>query len=76
MFEFDQDVVETLLASDDQFKRLFNKHRALKDKVQHANSGTLTLDDLEVEKLKKQKLLVKDQMAGIIAHYRQSHATA
>lgn len=70
MFEHEQEIVETLLATNDQFKRLYDKHRQLKAKVHEAHIGTLPLDDFELEKLKKQKLLLKDQMAGMIRQFR------
>ena len=72
MFEFDQKVVSTLLAEDTNFKRLYEKHGELKETVNQANHGELTIDDLALETLKKQKLLLKDQMAEMIEHYRQT----
>jgi len=74
MFEFEQPIVNSLLAEDDGFRRLYEKHNELKEQIQEAHLGTLPLDDFSVEKLKKQKLLLKDQMAGIIKDYRREHA--
>lgn len=73
MFEYDQDIVECLLNEDDDFKRLYEKHSELKKKVQDANLGTLPMGDFTLEDLKKQKLLLKDQMAVKIANYRSEH---
>lgn len=70
MFEYDQDIVEELLTSDETFKRLFEKHHELKQKVRDANVGALPLDDYSLENLKKEKLHLKDQMASIIARHR------
>jgi uncharacterized protein YdcH (DUF465 family) len=70
MFEFDQQIVQTLLSSDDNFKRLYQKHQALKEQVHDANIGTLALDDVSLENLKKQKLQLKDKMAEMITQYR------
>jgi len=72
MFEFDQQIVGTLLSKDTTFKRLYEKHSELKDTVNHAHQGELTIDDLALETLKKQKLLLKDQMAEIIKQYRET----
>ena len=74
MFEYDQDIVEYLLNEDDDFKRLYEKHSELKQKVQEANLGTRPMDDFTLEDLKKQKLLLKDRMAAKIANYRTDHA--
>lgn len=74
MFEFDQDIVNTLLTEDGNFRRLYDKHHALKERVSLANSGDAPMDDFSLETLKKQKLMLKDQMAVIIEQYRRSHA--
>lgn len=74
MFEFDQDIVDCLLNEDDDFKRLYEKHSELKQKVKEANLGTRPMDDFTLEDLKKQKLLLKDRMAAKIASYRSQHA--
>jgi len=74
MFEYDQDIVDVLLTENDDFKRLFEKHGELKEKVHEANIGTQPLDDFSLEKLKKEKLLLKDRMAAIIQDYRREHA--
>lgn len=74
MFEYEQDIVECLLNEDEDFKRLYEKHSELKQKVKEANIGTRPLDDFSLEDLKKQKLLLKDQMAAKIATYRTDHA--
>ncbi len=71
MFEFDQEIVETLLVEDLNFKRLYNKHAELKNQVNLVTSGNGNMDDLRLETLKKQKLFLKDQMAGIIETYRR-----
>lgn len=74
MFEHEQDIVECLLNEDEDFKRLYEKHSELKQKVKEANIGTHPLDDFSLEDLKKQKLMLKDRMAAKIATYRSDHA--
>lgn len=74
MFEFDQEIVNSLLSEDDDFKRLYEKHGQLKQKVRDANLGTDPMDDFALENLKKEKLLIKDRLAAIIKNYRQAHA--
>lgn len=73
MFEFEQEIVNSLLSKDDDFKRLYEKHGQLKLKVSEANLGTQQIDDHSLEDLKKEKLLIKDRMAAMIADYRQAH---
>lgn len=74
MFEFEQDIVDTLLNEDEVFKRTHEKYIELKQQVKDANQGTNVLDEFSIESLKKEKLLLKDRMAVTITEYRQAHA--
>lgn len=74
MFEHDQEIVDSLLTADNDFKRMYEKHEKLKQKVRDANIGAEPMDDFALEDLKKEKLLLKDRMAAMIASYRQAHA--
>lgn len=74
MFEFEQSIVTRLLTEDEQFSRLYRKHHELKEQVDEAHARALALDEMELENLKKQKLLLKDKMAAMIAEYRRAHA--
>ena len=74
MFEHDQDIVDSLLLEDMDFKRLYEKHCELKQKVKEANMGTLPVDDFSLENMKKEKLMLKDKMAHMIENYRRAHA--
>ena len=74
MFEYDQHIVGTLLGENDEFKRIYEKHGALKQRVNEANTGSEPMDDVMLENLKKEKLMLKDRMAAIIATYRRAHA--
>ena len=74
MFEYDQNIVDSLLNENSDFKRLYDKHVELKQRVKAANLGTLPVDDYSLENMKKEKLHLKDQMAHIIEDYRRAHA--
>ena len=74
MFEYDQEIVDSLLAENSDFKRLYDKHVELKQRVKGANLGTDPIDDYSLENMKKEKLLLKDRMAHIIEDYRRTHA--
>ncbi len=73
MFEHDQEIVQQLLVENTDFKDLYHKHQELDEKVDKAGHGVLPLDDMTLEKLKKEKLLVKDKMALMIEKYRRQH---
>ena len=66
MFSEDREVVSILKQSDNHFHHLFDKHNALDDKITLEGEH---LDTLELEKLKKEKLKLKDELyAMIVAH--------
>ncbi len=57
-------IVERLLDGDEEFKELYLEHRKLDDIVKDLeNKEIITFDDeLEIKKLKKIKLSLKDKM--------------
>jgi uncharacterized protein YdcH (DUF465 family) len=73
MFEFDQATVDKLLASDDAFRRLYNKHSLLNAKVDQVNSGKAAMEQMELESLKKEKLMLRDRMQAMIHAYSVRH---
>jgi len=74
MFENDQEIVDELLSRSDEFRRLYDKHTALKSRVQDVNGGAISMEQLDLETLKKEKLSLKDQMAAMIKNYHAVHA--
>ncbi len=68
----ESEIIEKLLEADEEFKRLYFEHRELDDVVKSLESkGTLSLDDeMEVRKLKKVKLSLKDRMEAKIAELK------
>ena len=74
MFEFEQDVVDALLVDSAKFRRLYDKHVTLKTQVDDAHAKQVVMDQIELEHLKKEKLQLKDRMAGMIKEYRQVQA--
>jgi len=73
MFEFDHEIVDFLVSENKDFKRLFEKHGELKQRVNDANTGTIPIDNFTLENMKKEKLLLKDRMAHMIEDYRRAH---
>jgi uncharacterized protein YdcH (DUF465 family) len=60
----DSNIVEKLLEGDEEFKKLYFEHRKLDDIVKGLEEkDAISIDDeLEIKKLKKMKLSLKDQM--------------
>ncbi|MGE0483074.1 MAG: YdcH family protein [Gammaproteobacteria bacterium] len=73
MFETDNATVEALLQHDDSFRRLYEKHASLNDRVDHVTAGDEPMADLQLENLKKEKLLLADRMQDMIREYRAHH---
>ncbi len=74
MFEYDEEIVEALLKERVDFKRKYDKYINLKQEVESANVGDAPIEDMELERMKKEKLFLKDQMAKIIEDYRKDNA--
>jgi uncharacterized protein YdcH (DUF465 family) len=74
MFEYDQQIVTSLLDANEDFQELYKHHNDLKEKVRSAELGVLPMDDLTLGTMKKEKLLAKDKMAAMIEQYRREHA--
>ncbi|MBF0357010.1 MAG: hypothetical protein HQL70_00305 [Magnetococcales bacterium] len=64
MFEDQLQAVQELLETDEQFRNLHDQYQSIKSKVD--NDGR-TMDKFKLDKLKKEKLLLKDKMAGILS---------
>ncbi len=60
-------------AANAHFLRIFDKHNALDDQITKAENGEVPMTDLEIEKLKKEKLLLKDEAYGILIKYKKEH---
>jgi len=76
MFSDCQDIVEKLLVEDDEFKTMYERHRELNKEVDKADIGVIPLSDDTLHTKKKEKLLLKDQMAEIIRRYQHQHQQA
>lgn len=66
MFEHRQDQMDQLMKENENFRRLYNRHQALDKQVAAAERGNSPLDDLALNKLKKEKLLAKDKLANLM----------
>ena len=70
MFSDCKDIVEKLVVEDDEFKTMYERHRELNKEVYKADIGFIPLSDDTLHTKKKEKLLLKDQMAEIIKRYQ------
>lgn len=66
MFENQKDQMEILLKSNDEFRRLYNRHQQLEKRVLAAENGTAPMEDLALNRLKREKLHAKDQLTRMM----------
>ena len=66
MFEHRQDQMEKLKQENEDFLRVFNRHQELDKRVTAAEIGTAPMEDLALNQLKKEKLWLKDKLAGLM----------
>jgi uncharacterized protein YdcH (DUF465 family) len=66
MFEHHQQEMEKLMKENEEFLRIYNRHQELDKRVTAAEIGTAPMEDLALNKLKKEKLLAKDKLARIM----------
>ena len=70
----EQEIVRELLDSDDEFKKLHKQHQEM-ERVLAQFEGKYYLspsEEIEVKRLKKEKLLRKDEMYRKIYQYKRS----
>jgi len=66
MFEHRQEQLETLLKSNEQFRKMYSDHQQLEKRVIAAENGTAPMEDLALNKLKREKLSIKDRLTRIM----------
>lgn len=60
-------------AANAHFMKTFDKHNALDDQITKAENGETPMTDTELETLKKEKLLLKDEVSALIIDYKKTH---
>lgn len=66
MFPEYRDLITQLKTTDHHFTRLFDKHNAVDQKIKNIESRIETGTHDEIEKLKKEKLQLKDDIYTIV----------
>ncbi len=69
-----RDEIHDLKQQNAHFAKIFEKHNELDQKVEDAEAGRVPMTDMELEVLKKEKLLLKDEAYKMIMDYRKSKA--
>jgi len=72
MFSEYREIVTELKTSDAHFQNVFNKHNELDDELSKVEvSGNDTISPHEIERMKKEKLKLKDEAFAMIMDYKQ-----
>ena len=66
MFEHHQDLMEVMIKDNEDFRRNYHRHQELDKRVTAAELGTAPMEDLALNQLKKEKLWIKDKLAGLM----------
>jgi len=66
--------IHELKLSNAHFARIFEKHNELDQKIEDAEENRVILTDIELETLKKEKLLLKDEAYKMILDYKKEQA--
>jgi uncharacterized protein YdcH (DUF465 family) len=69
-----RDDIQELKQENAHFTRIFDKHNELDQKIEDAEAKRILLTDVELEILKKEKLLLKDEAYKMIMDYRKTKA--
>lgn len=66
MFPEYRDLITSLKGHDHHFTRLFDKHNAMDQTIKNMEVGIESATHLQIEQLKKEKLLLKDELYDIL----------
>ncbi len=73
LHEYRDEIIE-LKQENAHFVKIFEKHNELDQKAKDANEGRSRLSDAELETIKKEKLLLKDEALQMILEYKKSRS--
>ena len=75
MVETEADIVQKLLRENEAFRRMKERHAELENQLQNLETKPCLTphDEVEIRKIKKRKLLFKDEMQRIVAAHRAGH---
>ena len=62
--------ISKLKQENAHFAKIFEKHNELDDKIQEAEDGREHVEHFELEKMKKEKLRLKDEAFAMIMEYK------
>ncbi|MEW6455304.1 MAG: YdcH family protein [Acidobacteriota bacterium] len=70
----EEEIKKVLLSENEEFKKLYDSHQKYEKELQELSSKKFLTDDerLEIKRIKKEKLILKDKMQLIMEQYQTS----
>ena len=68
-----RDIISKLKVENAHFAKIFERHNELDEIVTEVEEGRQHMSDFELEKLKKEKLLLKDEAYQMIIKYKREN---
>lgn len=65
--------LDSLLKSNPEFRQLYQHHKDLDRRVLNAELGVNPVDDLELTRMKREKLAAKDRLVRMVDSMHQVH---
>ncbi|MDP4591006.1 MAG: YdcH family protein [Burkholderiaceae bacterium] len=72
MFPEFRELISKLKTTDHHFSRLFDKHNGIDNEIKKLETQIPAGSHEEIENLKKEKLLLKDQLYSILTKHKEA----
>ncbi|XPV69618.1 MAG: YdcH family protein [Halarcobacter sp.] len=72
MFHEYRDIITQLKQSDGHFQKIFDRHNVLDEEIEQMKKELA--DQFEIEKKKKEKLKLKDEVYDVIMKYKKENS--
>lgn len=68
----EEDIIEKIKKENEEFRRLYEEHQRLEERLEEFNKKRFLVSDEEIERkrIQKIKLYGKDRMAEILSNYK------
>lgn len=71
LHEYREEITE-LKTTNAHFAKIFEKHNELDKQIEEAEKGSKYIDEFELDRMKKEKLRLKDEAFAIILEYKKT----
>ncbi len=68
-----RDIIPEIKAKNAHFAKIFERHNELDKEIENVDAGREFMSDAELDKLKKEKLKLKDEAYAMIMEYKKNN---